>query len=154
MQVGANMQITDKSQRFNKLSGMTLLELIVCTVIIGILSSTAVPIAKNVVIQQKEELLRENLREMRRAIDRFYEKKSNSEPGLDDASYYPTSLDELVEKRMLRKIPIDPFTEKPDWQTRSSTDPLNAETTNLLNVFDIYSASDKIDRRGQPYKSW
>ncbi len=135
-------------------SGMTLLELIVCTVIIGILSSTAVPIARNVVRQQKEELLRENLREMRKAIDRFYERKSSREPGLDDAAYYPVNLEELVDARMLRKIPVDPFTEKPDWKTRSSTDEKSSDSSNLQNVFDVYSASEKIDMRGQPYREW
>ncbi len=141
------MPITEKS-------GLSLLELIVCTVIIGILSTTAVPIARNVVRQQKEELLREHLREMRKAIDRFYEKKAEKEPGLEDASYYPISLNELVEKHMLRKIPVDPFTENADWKTRSSTDPLDAEISNQQNVFDVYSASDKIDSRGQAYKNW
>ncbi len=141
------MQITEKT-------GMTLLELIVCTVIIGILSSTAVPIARNVVRQQKEELLRENLREMRKAIDRFYERKSTKEPGLEDMAYYPASLDELVDARLLRKIPVDPFTERTDWKTRSSTDEKSSESSNMQNVFDVYSASDKIDARGQPYREW
>ena len=70
--VAAAMLITERK-------GLSLLELIVCTVIIGILSTTAVPIAKNVVRQQKEELLREHLKEMRRAIDRYYEKKAAKE---------------------------------------------------------------------------
>ena len=83
--------------------GLTLLELIVCTVIIGILSATAVPVAKNVVRRQKENLLRENLKEMRKAIDRYYEKKSAEQPGLADAQYYPASLEELVERRYLRR---------------------------------------------------
>ncbi|MDD3148959.1 MAG: type II secretion system protein [Candidatus Riflebacteria bacterium] len=141
------MLITDRS-------GLSLLELIVCTIIIGILSTTAVPIARNLVRHQKEELLQEHLRDMRKAIDRFYEKKAAREPGLDDASYYPASLEELVENKMLRKIPVDPFTEKPDWKTRSSTDLPHAEISNAQNVFDVYSASDKIDSRGRPYKNW
>lgn len=134
--------------------GLSLLELIVCTLIIGILSTTAVPIAKNVVRQQKEELLREHLKEMRRAIDRYYEKKSAKEPGLDDAAYFPASLEELVENRLLRKIPLDPFTEKADWKTRSTTDAQNAEISDMRNVFDVFSASDKLDLKGRPYSSW
>ena len=134
--------------------GMTLLELIVCTVIIGILSATALPVAKNFVRRQKESLLRENLKEMRKAIDRFYEKKSTAQPGLEDAQYYPVSLDELVEQRYLRRIPPDPFTEKVDWQTRSSTDAADSTISNRLNVFDVYSATTETDLKGQPYAKW
>lgn len=141
------MQITEKH-------GLSLIELIVCTVIIGVLATTAVPLAKNVVRQQKEELLREHLKDMRKAIDRFYEKKAGSEPGLEDVRYYPVSLEELVEKRYLRRIPVDPFTEKADWKTRSSTDAPTGDLSNLENIFDVYSATDKIDLKGQPYKNW
>lgn len=141
------MLITDKY-------GLSLIELIVCTVIIGILSTTAVPIAKNMVRQQKEELLKDNLKEMRKAIDRFYEKKAEKEPGLEDARYYPVSLEELIEKRFLRKIQIDPFTGKADWKTRSSTDAIDSEISNQENLFDVYSASDKLDLHGKLYKTW
>ncbi len=141
------MPITEKK-------GLSLLELIVCTVIIGVLSTAAVPLAKNLVRSKKEELLREHLKDMRKAIDRFYEKKAAKEPGLPDSQYYPKTLNELVENRFLRKIPSDPFTEKPDWLTRSSTDADNAAISNMLNVFDVFSASDKTDGKGQPYSSW
>jgi len=134
--------------------GLTLLELIVCTLIIGILSTTAVPIAKNVVRKQKESLLRDHLKEMRKAIDRYYDKKAAVTPGLADAQYYPLRLDELVEQRFLRRIPLDPFTEKPDWKTRSSTDEPGSAASNLQNVFDVYSATSEIDLRGQPYSTW
>jgi general secretion pathway protein G len=135
-------------------SGLTLLELIVCTVIIGILSATAVPVAKNVVRREKESLLRDHLKEMRKAIDRFHERKSALEPGLADAGYYPVSFEELIEQRLLRRIPLDPFTEKPDWKTRSSTDEPGSSISNRQNIFDVYSATDKTDLRGQPYSSW
>ena len=134
--------------------GMTLLELIVCTVIIGILSATALPIARNVVRRQKENLLREHLKEMRRAIDRFYEKKSQATPGLADASYYPVSFEELVENRFLRRVPVDPFTEKADWLTRSSTDAHDSAVSNRQNLFDVYSATSESDSKGQLYASW
>ena len=134
--------------------GLTLLELIVCTVIIGILSATAVPVAKNVERRQKENLLRENLKEMRKAIDRYYEKKSAEQPGLADAQYYPASLEELVERRYLRRIPVDPFTEKADWQTRSSTDDPVGSISNRQNLFDVYSSTQEKDSSGQPYANW
>ncbi len=142
-----HMTVTEKQ-------GMTLLELLVCTVIIGILSATALPIAKNVVRHQKEVLLRERLAELRKAIDRFYEKKSTIEPGLSDIEYYPSSLEELVEKRFIRKIPVDPFTLSPDWITRSSTDLAETEISDMANVFDVFSATAESDRNNQPYRNW
>jgi len=138
----------------NTKRGLTLLELIVCTVIIGILSATALPVAKNVVRRQKESLLREHLKEMRKAIDRFYEKKSEAQPGLADAQYYPVNLEQLVEQRYLRRIPVDPFTEKKDWLTRSSTDAPDSAMSNHQNVFDVYSATSETDLKGNAYASW
>ncbi len=134
--------------------GLTLLELIVCTVIIGILSATAVPVARNVVRRQKESLLRDHLKEMRKAIDRYYEKKSADHPGLEDAQYYPVNLEELVERRYIRRIPVDPFTEKTDWQTRSSTDDPGSTISNRQNLFDVYSSTQERDFSGQPYANW
>lgn len=134
--------------------GLTLIELIVCTVIIGILSTTALPLAKNVAKHQKEAVLFEHLSEMRKAIDAFYLRKSASQPGLTDKEYYPQKLEDLVEARLLRKIPIDPFTGEADWKTRSSTDEPDSELSNMQNVFDIFSASDEKDLKGRPYRNW
>lgn len=141
------MQIIDKK-------GLTLIELIVCTVIIGILSATALPLAKNVVRFQKEAILLEQLAEMRKAIDKFYARKSMAEPGLQDRQYYPQKLEELVETRLLRRIPVDPFTGEANWKTKSSTDEPGAETSDSQNVFDVYSASQEFDLKGRPYSSW
>lgn len=134
--------------------GLTLIELIVCTVIIGILSTTALPITRNVIRKQKEALLIERLSEMRMAIDRYYHKKAAKEPDLEDWRYYPQSLQQLVEERLLRKIPIDPFTENTGWKTRSSTDEATAGMTNTINVFDVYSATAESDLKGKPYCEW
>jgi len=134
--------------------GLTLIELIVCTVIIGILSTTALPLAKNVVRHQKEAVLFERLTEMRKAIDAFHARKSVQEPGLSDKEYYPVKLEDLVEARLLRKIPVDPFTGEPDWKTRSSTDDPDSQISNMLNVFDVFSASPDTDLKGRPYQNW
>ena len=134
--------------------GLSLIELIACTVIIGILASTALPVSKNYVLRQKEEALRENLREMRKAIDYFRDRKIASQPGLQEEEYYPESLQQLVETKCLRKIPLDPFTAKTDWKTKSSTDAFDANETDQRNVFDVYSATDQKDKKGVPYSEW
>lgn len=141
------MAITDQR-------AMTLIELIVCTLIIGILSSTAVPISRNYVRRQKENLLRERLRDMRVAIDRYHDRVLMGDKDTDYHQCFPSSLEELVDKRFLRRIPIDPMTEKPDWAVRSTTDDPNAIITDAANVFDVQSSSDKTDAKGVPYSSW
>lgn len=134
--------------------GLTLLELVVCTLIIGILASTAVPLSKNFVRYEKEQLLRERLKEMRQAIDRFYQLKYAAEPGLEHADYYPKSLEELIERRCLRRIPVDPITGQNSWKIRSTSDGENVEITDGRNVFDIMSTSTELGSDGQPYQNW
>jgi general secretion pathway protein G len=52
-------------------AGMTLLELIIACAILLILATTAVPMARVIVVRRKEEDLRFALREIRSAIDRY-----------------------------------------------------------------------------------
>lgn len=134
--------------------GLTLIELIVCTLIIGILSTTALPIARNVVRKQKEALLLERLSDMRKAIDRYYARQVEKQSGLEDWQYYPENLGQLVESKLLRKIPLDPFTEKADWKTRSSNDEAATVISNMVNVFDVFSSSPDHDLKGKPYSEW
>lgn len=134
--------------------GLTLLELIICTLIIGILSSVALPISKNFVRRQQEHLLRERLTQMRQAIDRYYFRKVANQPGLEDWQYYPSSLEQLVEKRYLRRIAVDPFTGEADWIRISSTDPVDSNVSDNRNLFDVQSASDRRCLRDTPYSSW
>lgn len=134
--------------------GLSLLELVICTLILGILSATALPLSKNFIRREKEQLLRERLRGMRQAIDRFYQLKVAAEPGLAEKDYYPKSLQELIERRFLRRIPVDPVTEKAEWKLRSSTDGDNAEISDGNNVFDVMSTSQEIGSDGRPYNHW
>lgn len=134
--------------------GLTLIELIVCTVIIGVLASTAVPISKNFVRHEKEQALRVHLRMIRKAIDRYYESKKKLNPELEDKDLYPKTLEDIVSARKLRKIPIDPFTKKRDWLTISSTDDLKSDVTDGYNVFDVRSSSNLKSAKGESYRDW
>lgn len=84
--------------------GFTLIELIVVVTIIGILAGIAVVNVRNAQRKAEEAALRDDLHEMRKAIDDFYADKQR----------YPTDLNELV-PNYLRKIPNDPITKQPDW---------------------------------------
>src|SRR6185295_1208219 len=84
--------------------GFTLLELIIVVAIIGILATIAMPALKDVPRRANEAVLKTNLHTLRDVIDQYY----------GDKGKYPTSLDELVEKGYLRKVPIDPITKRSD----------------------------------------
>jgi general secretion pathway protein G len=87
-------------------SGFTLIELIVVVTIIGILAAIAVANVKWAQRKAQEAALRDNLFEMRKAIDNYYADKQK----------YPAALDDL-KPNYLRSIPVDPITKKDDWET-------------------------------------
>ena len=84
-----------------KRSGFTLIELIVVMAIIATLLTIALPRYFGSVERSKEVTLRQSLNVMREAIDKF-----NADNGR-----YPEKLQDLVEKRYIRAIPVDPITE-------------------------------------------
>src|SRR6202051_2167933 len=117
---------TMKSER-----GFTLLELIIATAILVVLSSMAVPLARLTIQREKERMLRVDLWEMRDAIDRY--KDAADRGGFQtkvDSQNYPPDLATLVKGvdvqgkkiRFLRKIPVDPMTGTTEWGLRSMQD--------------------------------
>ena len=69
--------------------------------IIATLLSLVAPRYFNSLNKAKEAVLRQDLVMMRNAIDQFY----------SDFGKYPLDLEEMVDKKYLRNIPVDPFTE-------------------------------------------
>lgn len=81
--------------------GFTLIELLVVLAIVALLLTLSVPRYFQSIDVSKETVLVENLRTTRDTIDKFYA----------DNGRYPDSLDELVERKYLRALPVDPVTE-------------------------------------------
>ena len=63
---------SDRQASLSTARGWTLIELIITLTVLSILTLGVVPIVRTVVKRQKEERLREALREMRMAIDEFH----------------------------------------------------------------------------------
>lgn len=122
-----------------KHTGFTLIELLVVMAIIATLLSIVAPRYFNSLEKAKEAVLRQDLGIMRNAIDQFY----------SDFGKYPIDLMELVDKRYLRRIPMDPLTESD--QTWIEVPPDNEEETGVYDVRSGYSgrASD-----GSFYEEW
>lgn len=76
---------------------MTLIELVIATGILLVLSSAALPMARMSVKRQKEAELRRDLREMRNAIDRYKDAADKNLIRIEVGSQgYPPDLDTLV----------------------------------------------------------
>ena len=149
-------------------SGLTLIELIVAFTIMLILSSMAVPLARARVQATRRRELLSALHEMRNAIDKY---KDNCDqgyfgPAKAGSNCYPESLDMLVAgvklaqsadgkvMKFLRRIPIDPFTNKNEWGLRSDQDDPTSTGWGGQNVFDVYTKSSDKDPDGRPYADW
>lgn len=123
---------------FNK--GFTLIELLVVMAIIATLLSIAAPRYLRSVDDAREAALKSNLTQMREAIDHFYA----------DRGTYPQALPDLVEKRYLRAIPVDPITESA--QTWQLLPPPGTEDAG--SVYDVRSGAPGESRLGEPYANW
>ncbi len=145
---------------------MTLLELIIACTILLILSSAAMPLARYTVMRQREAELRQDLREMRNAIDRYKDLSDRNLIRVELGSEgYPPDLDTLVKGvqlgaandrriRFLRRIPIDPTTGRADWGLRAIQDDPDSMSWGGKNVFDVYSKSQGTALDGTKYSDW
>lgn len=145
--------------------GLTLLELIIASAILLILSSAALPVFKYTVIRSKEYELRRDLREMRNAIDQY---KDLSDFGLlqvkAGSEGYPPDLETLVKgfsygggaqkKRLLRRIPVDPMTGRAEWCLVAVQDDPDSTSCSGDNVFDVHSKSQGTALDGTKYSTW
>lgn len=155
-----------------KVSGFTIIELVVTVAIVAILASAVLPMAELNLKREKEYELRRALREIREALDAY---KRAGEDGhfLRKAgeSGYPAKLEDLVtgvvdatdpqgrKMHFLRRIPRDPL--YPDqnapaeqsWGKRSyassADDPREGD-----DVFDVYSLAPGAGINGVPYREW
>jgi general secretion pathway protein G len=143
--------------------GFTLLELIIASAILVVLSTMAVPLARLTIQREKERMLRIDLWEMRDAIDRY--KDAADRGGFRtkvDSQNYPPDLETLVKGedvqgkkvRFLRKIPVDPMTGTTEWGLRSMQDDPDSDSWGGQSVFDVYTKSQGTGLDGTKYKDW
>lgn len=119
--------------------GFTLIELLVVLGIVALLLTLAVPRFFPRIDNARETILAENLRNTRAVIDQYY----------SDTGRYPDSLDQLVEKKYLRGLPVDPVTESSTtWIVVPPDDGAKG------GVYSIKSGAPGNDRGGKPYLDW
>lgn len=122
-----------------KSKGFTLIELLVVLGIVALMLTLAVPRYFPSIDKSKEVVLADNLRNLRAVIDQYY----------GDTGRYPDSLDQLVEKKYLRELPVDPVTDSAGtWII------IPPEDGSKGGVYNIRSGAPGNDRSGKPYSEW
>lgn len=152
-------------------AGFTLIEMLVTVVIISVLASVAMPLSALNQQRAKEKELRQDLREIRMAIDAYKQAVDEGRVSKSlDQSGYPPKLSVLVEgvtdikspvtKKIyfLRRIPMDPFAEnvvdaESSWGKRSYDSQPDVPHEGR-DVYDVYSRSVRIGLNGVSYRNW
>ena len=117
--------------------GFTLVELLVVMAIIATLLTIALPRYFGSVDKSKEVTLRQSLNVMRDAIDKFYA----------DNGRYPDRLEDLVDKRYIRALPVDPITDSATtWVLVPSPD-----STAKGAIYDVRSGAEGKASDGKPF---
>ncbi len=122
-----------------KRQGFTLVELLVVLAIVALLISIVTPHSVGRVARAEETALRQDLAEMRDALDKHYA----------DLGVYPDTLQDLVTKRYLRNIPPDPITQSD--QSWVLVPPADAKKG---KVYDVHSGAPGSGSDGKPYAEW
>ena len=129
--------VIGNSQNKNS-QGFTFIELMVVMAVIATIIAIAMPRYFDGLQRTKETALKQNLKEMREAIDHYHA----------DKGVYPATLQTMVAERYLRFIPDDPISETAEtWQIIGTPD-------NTNRVYDVTSGATGVDSNGVAYSSW
>lgn len=126
--------------RMHRRRGFTLIELLVVLGIVALLLTLAVPRFFPSVDKTKETILLDNLRNTRAVIDQYHA----------DTGRYPDSLEQLVEKKYLARVPVDPVTESDTTWVVVAPEADGEQGA----VYDIRSGAPGNGRDGRPYAEW
>lgn len=119
--------------------GFTLIELLVVLAILATLLLVAVPRYFSSHDRAKEAVLKENLYQLRDAMNKYYADKGK----------YAASIGALASEKYLRSVPVDPITESATtWVVVPPEDPQKG------GVFDVRSGAPGEASDGTLYSEW
>lgn len=126
----------------SKQAGFSLLELMIAMFIMIILLAVALPTYQRSVQSARETVLRENLWQMRKAIDQY----------TADKGKLPQSIEDLVTNKYLREKPVDPITEKAEWTEVQGENVASPDAEQGLK--DVKSMAEGEDADGHRYDDY
>jgi len=150
--------------------GFSYIEMIITAIVLMILASAVIPLARWDDKRRREARLRITLEQIRHAIDeyhRYVEEGLIMQTDVEQMGY-PLTLEELVDGvevndpnatevmsiRFLQRMPEDPFTEDTEWGLRSYQDDWDSDNWGGENVYDVYSLSPLKALDGTYYSEW
>lgn len=105
---------------------------------IALLLTIALPRYFDSLEKAKDVVLQEDLKVLRVTLDKFYADKGR----------YPDTLDELVEQKYLRAVPVDPITESArTWLL------IPAQDADTSGIVDVKSGAPGLAKDGRAYES-
>jgi len=132
-----------RKNRLPKSRGFTLIELLIVISIILILVGIAAGNYQRTIVRSRETVLKQDLVEMRKAIDNYTMDKQAA----------PQSLEDLVPD-YLRILPEDPITHAKDWVPEVESVVLSPDQAGT-GITNVHSASDRVSPfEGTAYNSW
>jgi len=152
--------------RLRSARGLTLIELLISIAVLGVLAEVAMPLVLVSATRTREMELRRALRKIREGIDQFkgeYDRARTNVQGSRtdfkklvsvDRTGYPLTLDEMVQAKILRRIPRDPMNPDGKWVTRSFSDNPDSSLSDGKDVYDLRSASKAVALDGTTYNTW
>ena len=120
--------------------GFTLVELLVVMAIIATLLSIAVPRYFQHLDLARENSLKQTLSVLRDTLDKYHA----------DTGHYPETFDELIQKRYLRRLPLDPISESVE--TWVLVPPPQVSGSRL--IWDVRSGAEGTAHDGTAYRDW
>lgn len=120
----------------NGKKGFTLIELLVVMAIIATLMTLVAPKYFKQTERAKEVVLQHNIRGLREAVDHYRQ----------DLAVGPQSLEDLVSRRYLKEVPLDPVTGRRDsWLTEVNDD---------AEINEVRSGAPGNSLAGEAYAAW
>ena len=122
--------------------GFTLLEMVMVMTIIVVLATVGVVSYQHIQLKAKEEVLKQDLKTMRKLIDEYQA----------DREQLTKALADLVTAGYIREIPTDPMTGDKDWEEEQGEDTVSRDGGQGL--IDVHSKAQGTASDGTAYSEY
>ena len=137
-------------------SGFTLVEVIVVTALLLLISLVGIQTADVVSQREKEERLRYSLLEMRAALDLYFQDQHSFPATITELLTQPRLLNGSEYGFYLRRIPLNSFFNSQHWTYATGTFDTGIPKTVVVDVFCPSQGSPELDKAldGTSYLEW